>query len=849
MESAPSEFRFGAARLDITRRQLHIGEKPAKLGARAFDVLLALVERRDRAVNKNELFELVWPDVVVEENNLQVHISTLRKLLGPQAITTIPGRGYRFTAGLDATESSAPSVVVPAATVPPVTPAVAAAPTNLSADQQPLYGRANDASAIGELLRFHAQVSIIGAGGIGKTRLALAVANAQREHFPDGVWWVELAALSDGVRVAGAIAQALGVRAGDERPVLETVVALLRNQTALLVLDNCEHLLDAAAECVRVLLRNAPGLRVLVTSQEALHTPEEQVYRLGSLPVTSDSASDAPAPAVELFVARAQAADPRLQLSTTGLATVAEICSRLDGIPLAIELAAARVRLLGIEGLRARLDERFHILTGGTRSVLRRHQTLRAALEWSYGLLSPDEQYGVPPARRVRRRFHTRTGAGRCCRRPDRPLGGAGCAWSPGGQVTRRSPTAKSCRATGCSKPCALLRWRQLAAAGETPTLLRRHAEALLAFLLPLDDLRWTTKTTDQIRTGAELDNLRAALTWAESKDGDRTHAYALIGASRRIWFASNQLNEGIERACRLLPLPDGITTEMDARFHLALGYLGYLRGRRECFVAAMRAAELLRALGDTSRLIDALMAIAFVGTRCGETQQAAAAIAEAESLIGPSTPPKQTAVFALATSIHFVYAGEYEKAVGCVLRQAAICREMGDEWQAQLALSGAAFYECGLGRVDAAIAKLRDAIATMRRLNVPYGIGNSQAFIACAHALRGDRDEALTNGRAAVPHLQRVGTVAWILPFIALVHAQQGSPQKAVCLVGYFDAEWAGERQSYAPFIIQTRDKVIALAHATLGAEEIRRHAAAGGALTEGQAIALAFDSSDANN
>ena len=201
---------------------------------------------------------------------------------------------------------------MPAATAPPVTPR-AAAPTNLSVDQQPLYGRANDASAVGELLRTHAQVSIIGAGGIGKTRLALAVANAQREHFPDGVWWVELAALSDGALVAGAIAQALGVRAGDERPVLETVVALLRNQTALLVLDNCEHLLDAAAECVRALLRNAPALRVLVTSQEALHTPEEQVYRLGSLPIAGTP--DAPAAAVELFVARAQAADPRLQLT------------------------------------------------------------------------------------------------------------------------------------------------------------------------------------------------------------------------------------------------------------------------------------------------------------------------------------------------------------------------------------------------------------------------------------------------------------------------------------------------------------------------------------------------------
>ncbi len=392
MDPPTPEFRFGTARLIVAQRQLRIDDQPAKLGARAFDLLLALVERRERAVDKNELFDLVWPGVVVEENNLQVHISALRKLLGPQAIATIPGRGYRFTAAVEAparVAAPAAPVVVSERTTPPASPSPAAAPTNLPVNQEPLYGRESDGLAIVEMLHAHAQVAIVGAGGIGKTRLALTVANAQRERFPDGVWWVELATLNDGALVAGAIAQALGVRAGNERPVLEAVVALLRSQTALLVLDNCEHLLDAAAECVRILLRDAPALHVLVTSQEAMHTNEEQVYRLGSLPI---GGPDASSPAVELFVARAKAADPRLQLTAANLASIAEVCRRLDGMPLAIELAAARARLLGIEGLRTRLDERFHILTGGTRAVLRRHQTLRAALEWSHGLLTPDEQ-------------------------------------------------------------------------------------------------------------------------------------------------------------------------------------------------------------------------------------------------------------------------------------------------------------------------------------------------------------------------------------------------------------------------------------------------------------------------
>jgi predicted ATPase/DNA-binding winged helix-turn-helix (wHTH) protein len=617
METTTSEWRFGSARLDVEQRQLLIDGRPAKLGARAFDVLLALVERHDRAVSKNELFELVWPAVVVEENNLQVHISALRKLLGPQTIATIPGRGYRFMAKLDASAQDSTACANP----PPVTSAASATPTNLSPHQELLYGRDDDARAVGELLRTHTQVSIVGASGIGKTRLALAVANAQHERFPDGVWWVELAALSDGALVAGAIARALGVRVGDDRPVLETVIALLRKHTALLVLDNCEHLLDAAAECARALLRSVPALRVLVTSQEALHTAEEQVYRLGSLPLAGTL--DAPGAAVELFVARARAADPRLQLTPTNVSAITEICRRLDGIPLAIELAAARARLLGLEGLRARLDERFHILTGGTRAVLRRHQTLRAAIEWSYGLLTPDEQT-------VFRRLGAFVGGFTLELAQDVAADEQIDRWAvldllghlvdkslviADGDDLPRYRLLETVRAFALEK---------LAAAGETPTLLRRHAEALLAFLLPFDDERWTTKTAEQIRLGAELDNLRAALGWAESAAGDRALACALLGSSGGIWLVHVLLNEGIQRAMGLLPLPDGLAPEIEARFNLFLGSLGYKGARRECFLASLRAAELYRSLGNTLRLVDALIFAAQIGARLGETERVA---------------------------------------------------------------------------------------------------------------------------------------------------------------------------------------------------------------------------------
>lgn len=262
----------------------------------------------------------------------------------------------------------------------------------------PLYGRDQDRQQVKTLLHKHVVVTIAGAGGIGKTRLAQAVAAdiavERAADYPDGVWRVELAALSDARLVPPTIARALGVQVTGDRDAAGTVFSALASQQLLLVLDNCEHLTDAVADFIETVCSSAPKVRLLVTSQETLKTTEEHVFRVGALalPVGDRSTDRAQAGAVELFVARAQGVDPNFALTPALTPKVIEICRRLDGIPLAIELAAARLPLLGVEGLRARLGERFNLLTAGARVVLRRHQTLRATLEWSHALLTRDEQ-------------------------------------------------------------------------------------------------------------------------------------------------------------------------------------------------------------------------------------------------------------------------------------------------------------------------------------------------------------------------------------------------------------------------------------------------------------------------
>jgi predicted ATPase/DNA-binding winged helix-turn-helix (wHTH) protein len=396
---------FGRFRFDLHTQELTADGVPAPVGNRALDVLSVLIEARGDLVTKDELLSRVWPTTTVEENNLQFQISSLRKALGPdrEFIKTVSGRGYRFVAEITVEDRTASRerrrAWLGRDDAPGARAGEGSCSGNLPAPTSDIIGREANLSDVVALVEANRLVTLAGVGGIGKTRLAIELAHHLCPSFEDGVWMAELAPLSDPALVLPTVASALGLDDTCGSP--EGLAAALGARRMLLVLDNCEHVIDAAASLAEALLHADGRLQVIATSREPLRAEGEWVYRVPPLEVPPedwppedwDGDEDVlQYSATKLFIERTRAADPTSPLDARVAAAAALICRRLDGIPLAIELAAARAAALGVEGLAARVGDRLGLLTDGRRTAPARHQTLRATLDWSYDLLTEPER-------------------------------------------------------------------------------------------------------------------------------------------------------------------------------------------------------------------------------------------------------------------------------------------------------------------------------------------------------------------------------------------------------------------------------------------------------------------------
>jgi predicted ATPase/DNA-binding winged helix-turn-helix (wHTH) protein len=384
-------IQVGQHHISLEHREIRLHGESVRLGSRAFDILELLIAAEGTLVSKDEIMRHVWPNTIVEENNLQVHIAAIRKALGADrdSVVTVPGRGYRM-AGMKK-ELGAAIADVGEGTLA----THRSVPHNLPLHVSALVGRQCAVADVLAAIESAQIVTLVGSGGIGKTRLAIEAARQMLPCFPDGVAFVSLAPISDSRFALDALAMALGMKISSYGLSLAQIAHEMRDKRRLIVLDNCEHVIDAAAAMAEALAAAGEGIRVLATSREALRSRDEIAYPVLSLDVPSPgNPSDdvLQTSAVQLFLARARAADPQFSSDERSVFLIGEICRHLDGIPLAIELAAARAAILGLEVLAARLDDCLRLLSGGYRTALPRHQTLKATLDWSYRLLDNSER-------------------------------------------------------------------------------------------------------------------------------------------------------------------------------------------------------------------------------------------------------------------------------------------------------------------------------------------------------------------------------------------------------------------------------------------------------------------------
>jgi predicted ATPase/DNA-binding winged helix-turn-helix (wHTH) protein len=833
----PGPVAFGPFLLDAAQARLLREGQAVALAGRPLQVLALLAARAGQLVDKDAVLDGVWGHRHVTESVLKGAVNTLRMALGddakaPRYVETVPRRGYRFIAPLQAPAAAAPAPApaVGGGNLPPVLPG--------------LVGREAEAAQLGALLQAHRLVTLTGLGGVGKTRLALAVAAAAPP--PQGVWLVRLDALADAEPLVSSVAQALALGAGAGA----SPAALARGLAPLqlrLVLDNAEHVLEPVAALAAELLAAAPGLRLLVTSQRPLHLAGEQVLQLAPLALPDEIGDAAPDPAgyaaARLFCERVRQALPDHAPTAAEHADIAAICRGLDGVPLALELAAARVPLLGVAGVRARLDQRFALLTRGPRDAAARHRTLAAALDWTCGLLGPAElralqwlallhgSFGIDAAEALLAGTDGAEPLDLVDALRERSL----LVVEPGGSLrlfdsVRRHAleglAAGGGEAEARARHLAWMRARFERAERE------EFGTPLLAWLPPLRN---------------EVDNLRAALH--AGLDGTpppavREDALRLAAASAMFWVRSGLRLEGLRwfTAARALPVAGETAVLLDHAWGIFVNH-AQVGAPADALAALRRARPALQAVGDMRRLYLSLYAERMLLMRVAPQDDAAPLLAAMHACIQPGWGPLQRRYLDMLDGFALRDRGDFDGYRSTCAGVAQRCRAVGanaEAWPAENAQGQALALQ---GRLDEACTLLARTVHDVRaagrlREQVPV-----LAIAASLHLQRGIDAAALALAADAVRLLQAEDMLWWMadaLPWAAL-HA--GRAADAARLQAWADELARARGDTRGPVFGGMRRVLLERLQALPEAAALMAVVEAGsGGLGEPAALALAF-------
>jgi predicted ATPase/DNA-binding winged helix-turn-helix (wHTH) protein len=610
---------FGPFRLHATERLLEKNGTALKIGSRALDILTMLLEHAPEVVSKRELIRRVWGPLVVDDVSLRFHVAALRKRLADgdysvSYITNIPGRGYCFAGAVSwAQPQTAPRKAHTTASPLPREPLL-------------MVGRDNAVHELTTLLKKQRFVSIVGTGGIGKTTIALTLAHRMLAEFEGAVHFVDLGAVEDARLLASLLASQLGLVAVSEQP-LPVILANLREQRMLLVFDSCERLIEAITALAENIFRDAPQVHILVTSREALRADGEQVHHLPPLecPPHTESLTAAQGlsfPAVQLFVRQVVHSGHAFELTDADAPIVAEICRRLDGIALALELAAARVGVHGVRGTAALLDKQFRLLWRGRRTALPRHQTLSATLDWSYNLLSSTERLVLRRVAVFVGGFSLEAALDVAAESLDQAeLTETLATLVDKSLLTSDRTTAMRYRLLDTTRTYAS---QKLTESGEDLKIFRRHCEHMMHALDQFGATICAPPSPGSMDFFLlNLSNLHAALEWGLSDQGDHELGAKLAGASACLFIQASLLPEcaaWTERAIGALDtLSKGTQLELELLACFASSIMVTRGNVPSAHTALARALDIAERLSAASMQLYLLRALHKWQIRCGD--------------------------------------------------------------------------------------------------------------------------------------------------------------------------------------------------------------------------------------